>query len=189
MAGDEGLDALSMRRLASALDVSAMTLYGYFSSKNVLIRAMLDAVTEELALDIDEDVEWTERLRLMAGAIRATLQRYPGLAPLFIERPDPRGRALTVVEDAIDALRSQDVPGEVALRGVYAVIGYAIGFVAQEVRRIEADTELDYAALPPERFPNLTELADEMVGFRSESQFTFGLEALIDGVRREALAA
>ncbi len=178
-----------MRRLAGALGVSAMTLYGYFSSKNVLIRAMLDAVTEELALDIDDDVEWTERLRLMAGAIRTTLQRYPGLAPLFIERPDPRGRALTIVEDAIGALRSQGVPAEVALRGVYAVIGYAIGFVAQEVRRIEADTELDYASLPPERFPNLTELADEMVGFRSESQFTFGLEALIDGVRREAVAA
>lgn len=189
LVGGGGMDALSMRRLAAELGVSAMTLYGYFSSKSGLVRAMLDAVSEEIETDIADDVAWPQRLRLMAHRIRSSLRRYPGLAPLFIDRPDPRGRALVVVEDAIAALRAEGVPAETSLRGVYAVIGYAIGFVAQEVRRAGADAALDYTALPAERFPNLRTLVDETVGFTSESQFEFGLEALIEGVRREARAA
>lgn len=189
LAGGDGMDALSMRRLAAELGVSAMTLYGYFSSKSSLVRAMLDTVSDELETDIADDVAWPQRLRSMAHRIRTSLRRYPGLAPLFIDRPDPRGRALAVVEDAVAALRAEGVPPETALRGVYAVIGYAIGFVAQEVRRTETGSALDYSALPPDRFPNLTALADGAVGFTSESQFDFGLEALIEGVRREARAA
>lgn len=189
LCGTGGMDGLSMRRLARELDVSAMTLYGYFTSKSLLVRAMLDVVAAEMEPEIADEVDWQERLRLMARRIRSALQRYPGLAPLFAEQPDPRGRALAVIEDAVSALRAEGVPGEIALRGVYAVTGYAIGFVAQEVRREQGAPRLDYAELPAERFPNLTELADHVPGFTSDAQFRFGLEALIDGVRREAEAA
>lgn len=186
LTGEDGMEALSMRRLAADLGVSAMTLYGYFSSKSVLVRAMLDRVSEELGLDIDDGVPWQERLEIMARRTRAALLRHPGVAPLFVDRPDPRGRALSVVEDAIGALRAEGIPGEVAIRGVYAVTGYAIGFVAQEVRRARAERRLDYSSLPADRFPNLTELSESARGFTSDEQFDFGLQAIIEGVRREA---
>ena len=188
MAGDDGLEAVSMRRLAAALGVSTMTLYGYFTSKAVLLRAMLDRVSDEFEPAVIDEVSWDDRLRLIAHRVRASIREYPGLAPLFIQRPHPRGRALEVVEDAVGALRAAGVPGDVAVRGVYAVMGYAIGFVAQEVRRADDDSHLDYAELSPERFPNLTELSERAAGFASEAQFDFGLEALIDRVGRHAAA-
>jgi hypothetical protein len=117
--------------------------------------------------------------------MRAAILEHPRLAQLFVTAPALGGRAMYVVEDMIGALRSKGVPGETALRAVYAVTAYAIGFVAQEVpRRDRGDTasrQEALASLPGDRFPNLVELAELAAGFASDEQFESGLTALIAG--------
>ncbi|MGD9695994.1 MAG: TetR/AcrR family transcriptional regulator [Thermoleophilia bacterium] len=189
LADDEGLAAVSMRRLARELDVSPMALYSYFEAKNDLVRAMLDVVSR--GLDPSEsggDAEWPELLMDMGRRMRATILEHPGLAQLFVTAPALGGRAMQVVEAMIGRLRAQGVPPDTAVRAVYAVTAYAIGFVAQEVPRKARDTPQSrleaLAGLPEERFPNIVELAEIAAGYASDEQFEAGLTALVDGFRR-----
>jgi AcrR family transcriptional regulator len=192
LADGEGLDAVSMRRLARELKVSPMALYGYFEAKNDLVRAMLDVVSQGLGPVELSDGEWPDHLADMGRRMRATILEHPRLAQLFVTAPALGGRAMHVVEAMIGALRSQGIPADTAVRAVYAVTAYAIGFVAQEVpRRERADMASRRSALqslPEDRFPNLVELAAVAAGYSSDEQFESGLHCLIDGYRRQARA-
>lgn len=192
LADEEGLAAVSMRRLARELDVSPMALYGYFEAKRDLVRAMVDVVSRGLEPpESDDDAEWPDLLIGMGRRIRAAILLHPGLAQLFVTTPALGGRAMQVVEAMIGRLRGQGLPPDTAVRAVYAVTTYAIGFVAQEVPRKERDTlETRRAALeslPEERFPNIVELAEVAAGYASEEQFEAALIALVDGFRRASL--
>ncbi|MGE0027251.1 MAG: TetR/AcrR family transcriptional regulator [Thermoleophilia bacterium] len=188
LADAEGLPAVSMRRLARELDVSPMALYGYFEAKRDLVRGMLDVVSQGLEPPAsDDDAEWPDLLTGVGRRMRETILLHPGLAQLFVTTPALGGRAMQVVEAMIGRLRGQGLPPDTAVRAVYAVTTYAIGFVAQEVPRMQRDTlETRQAALeslPEERFPNIVELAEVAAGYASDEQFEAGLIALVDGFR------
>lgn len=190
VAGAEGLEALSMRRLARELDVSPMALYGYFGAKRDLVRAMLDVVSRGLGPpESDGDAGWPELLVGMGRRMRATILQHPSMAQLFLTAPALGGRAMQVVDATIGRLRVQGVPPDTAVRAVYAVTSYAIGFVAQEVPRKERDTietrRAALASLPEQRFPNIVELAEVAAGYATDEQFEAGLVALVRGFRRE----
>lgn len=179
-----------MRRIARELDVTPMALYGYFGAKRELVRAMVDVVSEGLAPpESADEADWAELLVSMGRRTRNAILRHPGLSQLFVTAPAPGGRAMQVVDDMIGRLREQGVPPETAVRAVYSVTAYSIGFVAQEVPRRERDgpqaRDEILATLPEERFPNIVELAELAAGYASEEQFEAGLAALVDGFRPE----
>src|SRR6059036_795279 len=74
----EGLEALSMRRLAEELGVGTMTLYGYFRSKNELLDAVVDAAVAERGPFRFEGT-WQEQIRRLMHGSRRRLGRHPGL--------------------------------------------------------------------------------------------------------------
>ncbi len=91
-----------------------------------------------------------------------------------------------VVDDMVAVLRRQGVSGEMAVRAVYAVMAYSIGFAAQEVPRRQRQGDATprrqaLESLPADRFPNMVELAEHAAGFASDEQFESGLGALISG--------
>lgn len=188
IADAEGLDAVSMRRLARELEVSPMALYGYFEAKRDLVRGMLDEVSRGLGPQDTSTGEWPDLLAEMGRRVRATITAHPGLAQLFVTAPALGGRAMHVVDDMVALLRRQGVSGEMAVRVVYAVMAYSIGFAAQEVPRQQRQGGADarrkaLESLPSDRFPNMVELAEFAAGFASDEQFESGLTALIAGYR------
>ncbi|MFD5266896.1 TetR/AcrR family transcriptional regulator [Streptomyces sp. NPDC058335] len=80
----EGLDRFSMRRLATELSVTAMSVYWYVDTKDDLLELALDAAFGELELPDPEtaDEDWREQLRALAASYRALLVRHPWLSPL-----------------------------------------------------------------------------------------------------------
>ncbi|MEM9817876.1 MAG: TetR/AcrR family transcriptional regulator, partial [Cyanobacteria bacterium P01_D01_bin.6] len=72
----EGLDALSMRKLAQDLGVKAMSLYNHVANKDVIIDGMVDLVVEEMALPSLE-VDWQMAMRQRATSAHAVLLRHP----------------------------------------------------------------------------------------------------------------
>jgi len=189
LADGEGLAGVSMRRLARELNVSPMAIYGYFEAKRDLVRAMLDVVSRGLdPPESDDDSEWPDLLLGMGRRMRATILEHPGLAQLFVTTPATGGRAMQVIEAMIGRLRAQGLAPDTAVRAVYAVTAYAIGFVAQEVPRKARDTletrQAALASLSVERFPNIVELAEVAAGYASDEQFETGLVALVAGFRR-----
>ena len=103
---DEGLDALSMRRVGAALGVEAMSLYHHVPSK----AALLDGVHERVLLSVEEpprSSSWRAYARHQALALQAALLRHPHAVPLFATRPaatpasiERLGRHLEVLERA-----------------------------------------------------------------------------------------
>src|ERR1700742_2707644 len=79
MADAEGLDAISMRRLAASLGVGAMTLYHYVKDKQELLLLMSDAISGELLVEGEFPADWRAALRIIAHNTRAAHERHPWL--------------------------------------------------------------------------------------------------------------
>ncbi|HWO69369.1 MAG TPA: TetR/AcrR family transcriptional regulator C-terminal domain-containing protein [Actinomycetota bacterium] len=189
----EGLDAVSMRRLGRELGVEAMSLYNHVEDKDDILVGILEAVLSEL--EVPTEGEPLARLRRAAVNFRAVLLRHPGAIPLFAEqrRTIARERILRPVEAALAALREAGLSPEDAVHGYRALVGYVLGYVAQEVAGIftrpEAfglPPEQVAAALPASELPTLVALLPEMARCDPDEDFEFGLDLLLGGLRERA---
>lgn len=90
VADADGLDSLSMRRVADRLGVGTMSLYRHVPGKGELLDVMVDRVSAEAHYDVDHGVDrddWRSRLEQVARVNRALFQRHPWLLTLFPRRP------------------------------------------------------------------------------------------------------
>jgi AcrR family transcriptional regulator len=182
----EGLDALSMRRLATELDVGTMTLYHYFPSK----RELLDAVVE-IAFTDEEPPElkgsWREQLAALSRASRQTLTRHPGLAQIRTATPILRPEALRFSEAGLRILEDAGFDTEEAAKAFRLLFTYVVGFAllssAAAEREARAAAREALAALPPEYYPRLSAAVDEAAeAMAGDVVFEYGLDRLLDGL-------
>src|SRR5438128_250652 len=82
----EGLEGLSMRRLASQLNVEAASLYNHVKNKSALLDLVQESVFKELA-DPKEKNSWQKYLWKFAQSMRQGLLKFPNVVPLFATRP------------------------------------------------------------------------------------------------------
>ena len=132
LAGERGLEALTMRALAARLRVSAMTLYGYVPGKDELVDLMLDA----LYVRMDRPAwragsGWRARARAVAGANRALYAAHPWAAAVSTARPPPGPGLMAKYEHelaAFDGAGLDDVERDAALSFLLAFVqGAAAG--------------------------------------------------------------
>ncbi|MFC7649082.1 TetR/AcrR family transcriptional regulator [Streptosporangium lutulentum] len=87
IADTEGLDAITMRRLAAELGVAPMAAYRYVSGKDDVMELMVDLVHGEL--EHSQADGWRETMRALALRTRALMLKHPWLAQLSPRRPSP----------------------------------------------------------------------------------------------------
>lgn len=191
LADAEGLDGVSLRKVATALDVRPMRLYGYIASKEELLDLMVDAVHAEIRPVGDG---WREVLRSLAEATRHAAHEHEWLADLLGGRPQLGPNALASGETVVAALGGVDV--DAVMPVVAAVNAYAIGAVRREVaeRRAERATGMDetrwQASLGPYlertfatgRFPALATVVRDAAHLDADHTFRIGLDFLLDGI-------
>ncbi|CAM5731382.1 TetR/AcrR family transcriptional regulator OS=Streptomyces alboniger OX=132473 GN=CP975_15460 PE=4 SV=1 [Streptomyces alboniger] len=191
LADAHGLDAVSLRKVATALEVRPMRLYGYIASKEELLDLMVDAVHAEIRPVGDG---WREVLRSLAEATRYAAHEHEWLADLLGGRPQLGPQALATGETVVAALGGVDV--DAVMPVVAAVNAYAIGAVRREVaeRRAERATGLDekrwQASLGPYlertlatgRFPALATVVRDAAHLDADRTFRIGLDFLLDGI-------
>jgi AcrR family transcriptional regulator len=176
----EGLEGLSMRRLATALDVSAASLYFHYATKDEL----LEAVAADVLANVDTAAfrrGWEPGVRAWARSLRAALAAHPRLVPVLSHAPGRRADALQRADDVHGGLVAAGwPPREATMIGAaakYLVFGAALGSFAEG---FAADPEV-YA----DRYPHLGQahrLAARAAEVDRES-FEFALEQLIAGLR------
>lgn len=176
----EGLEGLSMRRLATALDVSAASLYFHYATKDEL----LEAVAADVLANVDTSAflhGWEPGVRAWARSLRAALAAHPRLVPVLSHAPGRRADALQRADDVHGGLVAAGwPPREATMIGAaakYLVFGAALGSFAEG---FAADPEV-YA----DRYPHLGQahrLAARAAEVDRES-FEFALEQLIAGLR------
>lgn len=191
LADRDGIDGLSMRRLATTLGTGAMSLYNYVASKDELIDAMVDVVFAEIELP-PVDAHWREAMRQRAIAVRQVLARHPWASALMESRTSPGPANLRHHEAVLAALRTAGFPVVMAAHANWLLDSYTYGFVLQEASLPfeSADDFVDMAQdvylpqLPADEFPYLRESAEALAssGFDPAEEFLFGLELVLDAL-------
>jgi AcrR family transcriptional regulator len=204
----DGLDALTVRRLASELGVAAMTVYSYVRSKDELLDLVVDGVAGGVALPPEEG-EWRARAEALAHSLRTVLLAHPEGARLISERPIQSPNAFRIFDAGLGIFRDAGFPDEQAADAYFAFGNYVMGSVAQDIVGVRlapgsASGEVPAGApaptyvqqLPADQFPNIRALAPLIYGTTgraaepnpdsrvdtSSRRFDFGLDSLLDGL-------
>ncbi|MBA9054712.1 AcrR family transcriptional regulator [Streptomyces costaricanus] len=191
LADADGLEAVSLRKVATALGVGPMRLYSYIASKEELLDLMVDAAYAEIRPVGDG---WREVLRSLAESTRQAAHEHEWLADLLGGRPQLGPHALANGETVVARLDGVDLDD--AMPMVAAVNAYVIGAVRREIaaRRAERASGMDerrwQAALGPYlertfatgRFPALAAVVRDAAHLDADHTFRMGLDFLLDGI-------
>lgn len=195
MADGEGLGALSMRRIAGALGVGAMSLYRYVPGKDELIDLMVDHVYAE-GPDLDESGTWRERLERACRGEWAHYHRHPWLLHVPQGRPLMGPNSLRATEATLRILDGTGLDGREMIDAIVTTSSWVAGLARSSVEASRAASETGvsddewWAAQEPyladalgERFPMLARVA-ESGGFDgpADRSFEFGLRRVLDGL-------
>lgn len=123
----DGIDALSMRRIAQQLDVWPMSLYRYFHDKDELLEALGDATAEQVDLP-STHAPWREQASELLRSLRAAFARHPGTAGLRVDSPRHTPAAHRISEAGLAILRHAGFDDQEAARAWQALISYTAGF-------------------------------------------------------------
>ena len=193
LADDDGIDALSMRKLADVLGASTMALYRHVAHKDDLLDGMIEMVYGEIETATAE--AWRTTMRQRAISMRAALRRHPWALGLMENRsPGPanlhyhhvgvaclRAQAGLPIRAAIDAYNLMDsfVYGS-ALQEKTLPVDMAAAAEARRRSLARADPAL------ADRFPYFIEIGDELAasGYDHDDQFDRGLASILDAIER-----
>jgi len=198
LADREGVDGLSMRRLAATLGAGAMSLYHYVANKEELLDAMVDIVFQEIELP-PQETDWQSAIRRRSVSARQVLARHPWANGLMESRTSPGLANLRHHEAVTACLRRAGFSVLVATHANWLLDSYVYGFALQE-HSLPFDTADELAdmtqdvflpQLPPDEFPYLNESAATLVavGYDPAEAFRFGLDlvlAALDPLRASA---
>ncbi|MCO5995158.1 TetR/AcrR family transcriptional regulator [Actinoallomurus rhizosphaericola] len=197
LADAEGLEAVSLRKVAAELGAGPMRLYGYLSAKEELLDLMVDAVYGEIPLPAP-DCDRRAALRSLAHGLRRAARRHEWFADLLGGRPHLGPCALAYLEASLAALDGS--PGfadiDAVMQATRTVNAYVVGAVREEIieSRAERATGLDeprwQAAIGPYieralatgRYPSLARAIRDSTHLDAETAFDTGLEQVLDGI-------
>lgn len=199
IADAEGLEAITMRRLAAAIGAGTMSLYRYVSGKDDVIDLMVDAVAAEFfPPGLEPAADWRTGLAAFARRSRETMLRHPWLAPLAVGRNSSGPNQIRTMERALELVDGLGLTMDEMLTVVGAVMAYVSGYVQSELAQAEVlrrtgmdpaqwmATQLPFirSVLATGEFPLFGRMMAE--GGRTltdpAERFGYGLDRLLDGI-------
>ncbi|TXS39756.1 TetR/AcrR family transcriptional regulator [Streptomyces sp. uw30] len=185
-----GLDALTMRRLADAMDVQAGALYRYFATKQDLLTAMAERMMDGVA-DAAEarEADWSERLATLARAMRAALLSRRDGARVFAGTHSTGANILGFADTVVGVMRTAGFPDDDAARALYAMANFTVGHTLEEQAALQpgsggpADPGHLADAVAAGTYPHLKASLPTLTSTDFTRLFEFGLDLLIEGLR------
>ncbi|MDE3724162.1 TetR/AcrR family transcriptional regulator C-terminal domain-containing protein [Nocardiopsis sp. N85] len=196
IAEEEGLAALSMRRVAAALGVGAATLYTYIPDKSALLALMVDTMIAEVPLPHTRPGTWREKMARQSREDLAGYRAHPWLVDLMAADHPIGPGALAWTDSAIRMFDGTGLSDREVLSVIESVDGYVRGHASRVVeadrtarRAGRSEAQLEYLArnLEPGRFTAIERLTEP--GPDAEEVFEQGLGWLLDGVEHRIRAA
>jgi AcrR family transcriptional regulator len=199
----EGLDALSMRRVAQELETGAASLYAHVSGKDELLEEVLDRVHAEIAAIrpvLEPDPEhWQEQLKELMRRGRAVFAAHRDLARAAMAQGIPTGpNALLNIESMLALLRVAGLPDKVIAYAVATLSNYLTATVLESSLHASSGTDdAEYfrqvrgyfGSLPAGRFPHIVDMAEPLTRRGSDERFEFGVDLLVSGLAQHARGA
>jgi AcrR family transcriptional regulator len=187
-----GVQALTLRMLADALDSGTATLYRHFAGKDELLAHVADRVLGEVPVpsEVPDGLSWREAVEMGAEAFYRTVRRHPHVLPLLVAQVPVGPHGLVNRERTLSLLLGYGFPVDLAARAFTAIGHYVIGFAIQQhgpgAPRPEDEALLRdyYRSLDPATYPATTAAADDLTGVPVEGEFRFGLGLVLDGLEK-----
>ena len=190
----DGLEAVTMRRVAAALDTGPASLYVYVAGREGLLQAMLDRVVATVELEVPDPSRWRAQLHSLLVRVRQALAAHPGIAAMTLADPPTTAAVLRLVENLLGILLAGGLsPQDAAWASdIFVLLATAAareddvrrprGASDDERREQVANLRQTLAALPPDQFPLIAGHAAEMVAGDGDERFRFAIDVVVDGV-------
>jgi AcrR family transcriptional regulator len=194
IADAEGLDAVSMRRVATELNSGTTSLYRHVASRDELLDLMIDSVQGDPLPELSGD--WRADLAGIARRLRTVLLRHPWIGAVQASRPALGPNALRQMDYVLTAATSLTPDITVASNVMSLVMCYVFGAVSVELAEQEAQrrtglTQEQWRAgvgpylrevIASGAYPQFARRIIEADDLGPDQQFEFGLDCLLDGV-------
>lgn len=192
---NEGVEAVSMRRIAATLGVQAMSLYNHVGGKSDVLDGVIEFITTDMGLTRQSGRGWEDGIRSVAYAFRRASLRHPRAVELVLTRQISSPGALPVINCSLAVLLDHGFDEAAAVHALRLLVAFQVGSLLgefhspgfgsetgeedEEVRRREQH-------LSNSGFPAVAKLAPKLAEIDHAAEFTFGLELLIDALRQYA---
>jgi TetR/AcrR family transcriptional regulator, tetracycline repressor protein len=194
LADADGLDALTIRKLATELGVTPMALYWHFRSKDELLDGLAERVWSEIDTDVDGAAPWYAQLRGLLESLLRVLRAHPSAALLLVQSEKQNESALRATEVTLEVLRgagfdpehASEIARSTLWTGLMLVMSEpGIEMLAPEDRaELQRKKRVVLASLPTVKFPRLVECAIPMTACDDpEFHYELGVSVFIAGVQ------
>lgn len=188
IADAEGLDAVSIRRVAAELDARPMSLYTHISSKDDLLALMTEKLIEEMLVQQPLPEDWREAVATISRRQYAAFVAHPWLVLVFSRQARFGPNATRLAKQQARAVATLPLePGEVWLL-IGTVNDYMLGASLRAVAPPMAGDLADAISQSDVvEFPELAALQDTLRARSSAEPFELGLQTVLDGIERQFL--
>ncbi len=191
---EDGIGALSMRRLAGELGVDPMAIYHHLPNKRALLFAMIEEVFSEMRVpELEESAGWRERVRAWSRAFRDVARAHPKLVPHLASYPEAAAEAtLESTEELYAAFEAAGMTPRQIVGAVGVVVDYLIGYAFAEASGAlgEPDEQQEMLemldARPQGELPAMRRTLEALRGEDLGTDFEFGLEVMLAGLEATA---
>lgn len=195
MADKNGIEALSMRKLAVVLKVEAMSLYNHVASKENILDGLVEMVVTEIDLP-SQDGDWRAVMRKRTISAHSALMRHPWATMLVVSRINVGPNMLRYLDATTGCLLQAGFTYPMADHALNAIDAYLYGFTFQKLNFPLDPSEYVAAAtqflplIPVEKYPYFNGMAQEIIQGRHNgiNELEFGLELILEGLEKMRLA-
>ena len=191
IADEQGIEALSMRKLAQALGFEAMSLYNHVANKSDLLDGLLDLVLEETDVP-GPDGPWDAAIRARAVSVHGVLRRHTWAAPLLLSGTHIRPGQLRYMDALLRQLREAGFDDDTTYHAYHVLDGHIFGFSLWETSHTYSPAvagdmrEIFERVIDKGLYPDLATHGEQHFAegpHREVSAFEFGLDLILDGLR------
>lgn len=196
-ADEHGIEALSMRKLGQLLGFEAMSLYNHVANKDDLLDGMLELVLAETEPPAAEGA-WDEAIRVSAVSVHDALRRHPWAAHRLMTLAGALRPRMRYMDRLLGRLREAGFSADTTYHAYHVLDGHIFGFSIWENTHSNFDPEEAKAFIehlddlvPRSELPYLHEHGIQHLSdgpHRGVSAFEYGLDLILDGLRREHAA-
>jgi len=200
LADAEGLEAVTIRRLAADLGVTPMALYWHFRSKDELLVGLAERVWAEIDVDVDRDAGWAAQLRFLLESLIHVLRTHPSASQLLLSGEKRKSESAMIANEValevlsragFDAEHAAAIARNALFTGLMLVVsepGFEPGLTEAERVEHQRLARVRLSLLPPDKFPMLVECAVPITACDNpDFHYKLGVDLFVAGV--QALAA
>jgi AcrR family transcriptional regulator len=197
----DGVDAVSMRRVAAVFGTGASSLYAHVANKEELLALMFDRICADVPIPAPDPARWPEQIKQICRDAYHAMTAHGDIARAAMATIPTGPNAMRVSDAMLGVMLAGGLPPKIAGWALDRIFLYIVadayesslfrdqvGSTSQEqaayFKALTDQLVTYYQNLPPDRFPNLRAHARDLVGGDGETRFEFGLDMLIDGLIR-----